>query len=144
AIRLKDLKPNFFIIMSESSYPGYRQWLIETCRRAGFTPRVVQDVEIETTLIQSVAVGVGVALMPNQLKRLPHQNVLFRPLTPKVMTESCIAWKADDPSPPMRAYIEMVTDFCVSRASPKVQERPMGLDKLPKALEELRLHAANC
>ena len=61
-IKLKELKPMFFIGLSETSYPGYRRWLTQTCRKVGFSPKVLQDVDIERTLIQSVAAGLGVAL----------------------------------------------------------------------------------
>lgn len=73
----KELESSFFIGMSESSYPGYRAWLTQTCQRVGFSPRVLQDAEIERTLFQAVAAGLGVALMPAQAKRLPHDDVLF-------------------------------------------------------------------
>jgi DNA-binding transcriptional LysR family regulator len=109
-IKLKELKPSFFIGMSEVSYPGYRRWLQQTCMRVGFSPKVLQDVEIERTLIQAVAAGLGVALLPDQVKKLPHENVVFRPLTPRVMTESCIAWKADNPSGALKAYVNIVSD----------------------------------
>ena len=109
-VQLKELKPMFFIGMSEESYPGYRRWLVETCRRARFNPRVLQDVEIERSLIDCVAAGLGVALLPNQAKRLGNENVVFRDLSTKVMTESCIAWKADNPSSTLKAYIDIVSD----------------------------------
>lgn len=109
-IRLKDLKPMFFIGMSETSYPGYRLWLTETCQRAGFSPRVLQDVEIERSLIQCVASGLGVALLPDQAKKLSHDDVVFRDLSSSVMTESCIAWKTDNHSSTLKAYVNIVTD----------------------------------
>lgn len=107
-IHLEQLKPIFFIGMSETSYPGYRKWLTGTCRRARFSPRVLQDVEIERTLLQSVAAGLGVALLPDQIRKLPHENVVFRKLSPKVTTESCIAWRGDNPSPTLKAYIDIM------------------------------------
>ncbi len=94
-ITLKELESMFFIGMSEESYPGYRNWLAQTCQQVGFSPRVLQDAEIEQTLIQAVAAGLGVALLPDQAKKLPHENVLFRTLIPAVMTEYCIAWRKD-------------------------------------------------
>ncbi len=109
-IKLKELKPLFFIGMSEASYPGYRRWLKQTCQRVGFSPKVLQDVEIERTLIQAIAAGLGVALLPDQVKKLPHENVVFRPLTPRVMTESCIAWRGDNPSAALKAYVNIVSD----------------------------------
>jgi DNA-binding transcriptional LysR family regulator len=109
-ISLRELKPLFFIGMSEASYPGYRRWLTKTCQKAGFSPKVLQDADIERTLIQAVAAGLGVALLADQVKKLPHENVVFRPLSPKVMTESCITWKADDPGSALKAYINIVSD----------------------------------
>ena len=109
-VPLKKLKPMFFIGMSEGNYPGYRQWLTETCRKVGFGPKVLQDMEIERTLIQAVAAGLGVALLPEQVKNLPHASVVFRKLHPVVKTESCIAWKGDNASTALRAYVEIVGD----------------------------------
>ena len=113
-IKLRDLKSVFFIGMSETAYPGYRHWLTTTCQQVGFTPKVLQDAEIERTVIQAVAVGLGVALLPDQLKKLPHENVVFRPLTPAVMTESCIAWKAENPSAALKAYVQIVKERSTS------------------------------
>jgi len=58
----------FFIGMSEASYPYYREWLTKTCHRAGFTPKVLQDVDLERTMIHAISAGLGVALVPEQLK----------------------------------------------------------------------------
>ena len=107
-VKLKDLAPMFFIGMSEASYPSYRDWLTKTCRRVGFTPKVLQDVELERTMIHAVAGGLGVALVPEQVKRLEHENVVFRPLNPTVRTEGCIAWKGDNPSAALKAYVQIV------------------------------------
>jgi DNA-binding transcriptional LysR family regulator len=107
-IDLKALESMFFIGMSEESYPGYRDWLGKNCARADFTPKVLQDVDLERTMIQAVSAGLGVALVPEQLKKLPHENVVFRPVTPAVATEACLAWKGENPSAPLKAYVEIV------------------------------------
>jgi DNA-binding transcriptional LysR family regulator len=109
-VKLKELEPMFSIGMSESSYPGYRRWLTGTCQRVGFSPKVLQDADIERTVIQSVAAGLGVALLPEQVKKLPHERVVFRPLKPAVATESCIAWKPDNRSSALKAYVDIVSE----------------------------------
>ena len=109
-IRLKDLRSMFFIGMSEKSYPGYRSWLTETCRKAGFAPKVLQDVEIERIVLQAVGAGLGVALLPEQVEKLRHENVVFRPLAPTVRTPSCIAWKKENTSTVLKAYIEALKE----------------------------------
>ena len=107
-VELKALTPMFFIGMSEASYPGYREWLTKTCKRAGFNPKVLQDVALERTMIHAVAAGLGVALVPEQLKKLEHENVVFRPLNPTVGTEVCVAWKNENPSAALKAYVQIV------------------------------------
>jgi DNA-binding transcriptional LysR family regulator len=104
-IDLKDLAPMFFIGMSESSYPGYRDWLTKTCQRAAFTPKVLQDVDLERTMIHAVAAGLGVALVPEQLKKLEHENVVFRSLNPTVSTEGCVAWRSENSSAALQRSI---------------------------------------
>ena len=98
----------FFIGMSEASYPGYRDWLTKTCHRAAFTPKVLQDVGLERTMIHAVAAGLGVALVPEQLKKLEHENVVFRPLNPTVGTEGCVAWRSENRSAALQAYVQIV------------------------------------
>jgi DNA-binding transcriptional LysR family regulator len=113
-IKIKELKPMFFIGMSEESCPGYRDWLTATCRQCGFTPKVLQDADIERTVIQAVAAGLGVALLPAQVTALPHENVALRPLSPVVSTESYIAWRSDNDSTALKAYVQTVTHSAFS------------------------------
>ena len=46
-IDLKDLEPMFFVGLSEKTYPGSKGWLMEACRQAGFTPRILQEADRE-------------------------------------------------------------------------------------------------
>ena len=113
-VELKALAPMFFIGMSEASYPGYRDWLVHTCQRSGFTPKVLQDVDLERKMIHSVAAGLGVAIVPEQLKRLEHENVVFRPLQTAIMTEGCVAWRNQNPSSALQAYVRIVEQASIS------------------------------
>ena len=86
----------FFVGRSEKTYPGSNKWLIDACREAGFTPRILQDAEREPAVISFVAAGLGVALLPEQIKRLPHEGVIFRPLRRRLTAESWAVWKQVD------------------------------------------------
>jgi DNA-binding transcriptional LysR family regulator len=59
-------------------------------------------------MIHAVAGGLGVALVPEQVKKLEHDNVVFRPLNPTVGTEGCVAWKSENPSAALKAYVQIV------------------------------------
>lgn len=108
SINLKDLKAMFFVGMSEKTQPGFREWLCEVCRPAGFTPRILQDAELEPGLMRFVAEGLGVTLAREQIKNLPHPGVVFRPLTPAVKTDYCIAWNRDNDSRALEQSIRIV------------------------------------
>jgi DNA-binding transcriptional LysR family regulator len=83
-VKLTDLAPQFFIEMSAKTEP---------------------------TAITFVADGLGVALMPEQIAGMPHEGVLFRPLSPPLRRESTIAWRADNPSKPLKDYIQIVKEL---------------------------------
>lgn len=113
-IKLADLAPHFLIGMSVKTHPGAREWLLETCRSAGFTGRILQEADVEPTAIRFVADGLGLALMPEQTTRLPHEGVVFRPLTPPLRRDSAIAWRADNPSKPLQDYIQIAQELSAS------------------------------
>ncbi|HEY5769480.1 MAG TPA: LysR substrate-binding domain-containing protein [Terrimicrobium sp.] len=110
-IKLSDLTPHFFIGMSAKTHPGAREWLIETCQSAGFAARILQEADVEPTAIKFVADGLGVAFIPEQVTALPHAGVVFRPLYPPLRRESTMAWSADNPSKPLKDYIQIVKEL---------------------------------
>jgi DNA-binding transcriptional LysR family regulator len=107
-IKLSELKSQFFVAMSEETHPGSRVWLAGLCEQAGFTPRVLQDVELESGLMTFVAEGLGVTLAREQIKNLPHPGVAFRPLTTAVKADYWIAWHRENHSKALGQYIEVV------------------------------------
>ena len=107
-LKLGELETMFFVGMSEETHPGFRNWLNDTCQQAGFTPRVLQDAELEPALMTFVAEGLGVTLAREHLKKMPHPGVAFRPLAPPVKSDYCIAWNRNNNSRALQQYIEIV------------------------------------
>lgn len=110
-IKLADLAPQFFISMSAKTDPGDREWLLKVCKSAGFAAKILQTADTEATAIKFVAGGLGVALLPEQITALPHEGVVFRPLSPPLRRESTIAWRADNPSQPLKDYLRIVKEL---------------------------------
>jgi DNA-binding transcriptional LysR family regulator len=113
-IKLAELAPQFFIGMSARTHPGAREWLLEICRDAGFAGTILQEADGEPTAIRFVADGLGVAFIPEQVAGMLHEGVALRPLTPPLLRESTIAWRADNPSKPLMDYIRIVKDLSSS------------------------------
>jgi DNA-binding transcriptional LysR family regulator len=107
-ILARDLRSLFFVAMSEGTHPGSRDWLTGLCRQAGFTPRILQDVELESGIMTFVAEGLGVTLAREQIKNLPHPGVVFRPLATAAKADYWIAWHHENRSKALGQYIEVV------------------------------------
>jgi DNA-binding transcriptional LysR family regulator len=107
-IRMEDLKPVFFVTMSETTHPGSHAWLNGVCQQAGFTPRILQDVELESDLLRFVANGLGVTLAREQIKRLAHPGVVFRPLAVPIKADYWVAWHQENRSKALHQYVQIV------------------------------------
>lgn len=103
-----DLKPEFFVTMSEITHPGSRQWLRGLCSEAGFTPRILQDVKLESGIMDFVREGLGVTIAREHIKRLPQTGIVFRPLSNAGKAEFWIAWHRDNASKSLSRYIDIV------------------------------------
>jgi len=114
-ISLSELKTLFFVAMSEETHPGSRDWLSGLCQKEGFTPRILQDVELESGLMTFVAEGLGVTLAREQIKNLPHAGVVFRPLATAAKADYWIAWHRENHSKALLEYIEVVKKHAAVR-----------------------------
>jgi DNA-binding transcriptional LysR family regulator len=108
---LKDLAQTFFITLSERCYPGYLRWLNATCQRVDIQPKILQVLDSEAALIQAVRSGLGIALLPDQIKDVPHDNVIIKNVTPSVLFPSTIVWKKNNPAAGLKAYLQTVTNL---------------------------------
>ena len=107
-IEVSDLKPLFFVAMSEETHPGSRAWLTGLCAVAGFVPKILQDVSVEAGLMTFVAEGLGVTLAREQIKNLPHPGVVFRPLATVATADYWISWHRGNRSRALIQYVEIV------------------------------------
>jgi DNA-binding transcriptional LysR family regulator len=88
------LKDESFIFTSEKNSPNYRSLISRMCERAGFVPRVVQEVDRARTGVQYVAAGFGISIFAEHISRLPTPGVRFVPLSSRVeKLRYGIAWR---------------------------------------------------
>ncbi len=112
AITIKDLEDVPFIGLSATEYPGYGEWMRRVSQGA-FRPRRVQTPERFSVMLNSVAAGLGVAMMLAQSRTLPHEGVVFRELKPTLRAELYVAWRPDNHSRALVEYLKIL------RASPQ-------------------------
>ena len=100
----------FFIGMSETSYPGYRLWLKRTCRRANFSPKVLQDADVEFDPHSSSRRRTWRRVIARAGK---ENSPRWRGLSRIASTDSdriVYRLEGDNPSTALKAYINIVTD----------------------------------
>jgi DNA-binding transcriptional LysR family regulator len=99
---LYSLRNEPFVVISRSTSVSYFDHLVQTCRAAGFSPRIVQQVNELFTVLHLVQAGVGVSLVPRSasLMRVPHVRLLDTGLA-EAKWRIGLAWRKLDQSDPL-------------------------------------------
>ncbi len=105
-VALEELTNDFFLGISEQTYPGASRYVTAACERAGFRPKILQMVERGYTILGLVASGCGVALLPESLKAMPHSGVVFRPLAQPVTADLFVAWRNGSVPSPLAEFLK--------------------------------------
>ena len=79
-IELADLQDDAFVMLRPGS-SVYAQKVFDACVAAGFVPRVVQQVIEAPAMVNLVAAGLGVALVPASMARMHKDGVALCPLS---------------------------------------------------------------
>jgi DNA-binding transcriptional LysR family regulator len=118
-VRLVQLKDENFILTSRENAPSYRSWLARLCQRAGFSPRVVQEVDRARTGVQYVAAGFGISIFGEHICHQPAPGVRFLPLRPRGQRiRYGVAWRKEPSEPLVQRFIEYTREQLHSLVSP--------------------------
>lgn len=107
-LTLKALNGTALLTMSKDTYPGWQEAIDYHVVGKHFRPGTVQEIDGVVAIIASVASGAGIALLPEQVRLLPHYGVVLRALTPAIRAWAWIGWRKDNPSGPLRRYLEVL------------------------------------
>lgn len=68
-------------MFSHQGNPEFYDLIIRLCRAANFIPSIVQETDRAQTLLNFVAPGFGVGIIPSRAQLLPIEAVVYRPLS---------------------------------------------------------------
>jgi DNA-binding transcriptional LysR family regulator len=94
-----------FLGISAETFPGASRHVTDACVRAGFRPKILQNVERGYTILGLVAGNCGVALLPESLKALPHPGIVFRPLANPPVADLFVAWRTKLAQQPLTDFL---------------------------------------
>lgn len=97
------------LIFPREVAPGYYDLIVSLYRHAGLQLRIAQEAEHVQTIVGLVAGGFGVSLLPGAVRNLRPRGVVFRELAGRLpKAETAVAYRRDDPSEILRAFIDVV------------------------------------
>ncbi len=125
---LSAFKDEPFIAIDEKAFPGAREYMLEFCRLAGFQPRIVHQAVLPVDLLNQVALGEGVALVPEHMRDTPNPGVAFCDLRePVPRIGSYVAWKAAEVSDLVPDFVSVVK---ATYQSARRSRRKLGTKRL--------------
>jgi DNA-binding transcriptional LysR family regulator len=98
-----------FIVYARQLGPTFFEATIAACRRAGFSPRIGQEAPLAVSALNLVSAGLGIAVVPQSMRRMGLDGVIYRDLkdeVPKALLS--IAARRNDPSNVVRNFLTMV------------------------------------
>jgi DNA-binding transcriptional LysR family regulator len=107
-IRLAALADADFVMFFRHVSPNYFDSLMACCHGAGFSPRIVHEVNSVASQVAFVACGQGVALVPHALKKLAPESVVIRPLVEKhEVVTMAVAWNPRRTNPVIETALKV-------------------------------------
>jgi LysR family transcriptional regulator, benzoate and cis,cis-muconate-responsive activator of ben and cat genes len=114
AIDLGELAGSSFVGLSPKQFPGRNDFLRESCRKAGFEPKLRLQANSLSAALGMVASGRGVALMPADIAFLPHPDTVFVKISkPKLTLESTAVWRKADESRVLKLFVDTLCSLLV-------------------------------
>jgi DNA-binding transcriptional LysR family regulator len=122
-ISMGELSDDRLILFSRGFHPRCYDYVVGCCREAGFEPKVVQRKEPQlysgATTYRMVDSGIGVGIVARPVvSGYKHYDVIFKPLRdPAPSLELVAAWRREDVTPNLQAFMEVVRELAPDRRS---------------------------
>jgi DNA-binding transcriptional LysR family regulator len=107
---LAELAGETFILYKRPGGPGLYDTIITACRGAGFSPRVGQEAPRIISTLNLVAAGLGVSIVPESLRRLQMDGVVYRRLAENAQLTAplILACRGGENAAAVQRFIDLV------------------------------------
>ncbi|SLW38120.1 LysR family transcriptional regulator [Klebsiella variicola] len=105
--RLESLCDDPFITVPRESAPMLYDSILHQCLKAGFSPQIGLEASVQQTVMNFVAHGVGVALIPASMENAQLRGVVYRKLENPNMVENMLMWSAKNTNPALPGFVNL-------------------------------------
>lgn len=96
ALSLRQLRGEGFVVSRQPGAPGFYRCLIDLCRKCGFEPRILVEVDRAITSLTLVAAGAGISVVPASLRTVHSHAITYRPLADSLDSPIVLAYRRAD------------------------------------------------
>ena len=109
SISLIDLAEDNFVLYARENAPELFDAIVGLCKRARFSPRIVDSPRAWPSVLTMIEAGEGISLLPSCIQHLRSRDVVFRALRNRgCNVEAVLAWRADDPDAIRDGFLDLL------------------------------------
>ncbi|MCK8780031.1 LysR family transcriptional regulator [Rhizobium sp. NTR19] len=101
SVRLRELAGETFMTFPADKIPGLHAKFLMACDEAGFSPKITLEAWQMAGMVSLVAAGMGIALLPAQVRSTSHTDVVYKTIADKtehLELRIALAWRPDNHS----------------------------------------------
>jgi len=106
-LSVEELAEEPFVTFPAATAPELHHALLQTCRLGDFQPTVVLETQLQQTIVNLVAGGLGVSLVPESMQKMNLQGASFRSLRESCSIEQGIYWLQENRNPCLLPFIDI-------------------------------------
>jgi DNA-binding transcriptional LysR family regulator len=123
-VELKSLAKESFVQFHRLGAPALFDEVIATCRRAGFSPNIISEPELMSSVMLFIESGLGVSLVPGCIRNLNHPSAIVCPIKPaSARIPLCAIWPKDRHAPVLESFLDVLHS---TKAAIKERMEPAG------------------
>jgi len=108
SVSLRSLASDAFILYPRRNGRALFDSIVSACQQAGFSPRVLQVAPQLTSVVNLVATGIGVSIVPKSMAQVATDGVVYRPLTNAPKAAITLVRRADPEPRSTIVFAELV------------------------------------
>ncbi|GAB3681372.1 LysR family transcriptional regulator [Salinisphaera aquimarina] len=105
-IAVDELAQEPFVTFPRTTAPALYEALSSCCARHGFEPTIRLETHLQQTIVNLVAAGLGVSLVPESMRRMQLPGAVFHPIRDAPLIEQGIYWSAHNHNPCLAPFLE--------------------------------------
>jgi DNA-binding transcriptional LysR family regulator len=107
-IKLEQLASEPFVLVHRAEAPSFFDQIVESCRRAGFSPNIRYQPDRVSTVFVLVECGLGVSLVPSDVRGFERPKTIRRPLSAEYPLPLYVAWPRGSQSATREAFLDIL------------------------------------